>query len=170
RLNELTNNGTSNGTTALIRSFNGPVRKSTPRDAWALEILSVSCKSVGIKRNEIDIINASSCTGNFTFFNGCNISSIASVISIGVVVNVNNDVTRRSRQKRIEIANPWMSQPEQTLNVNNSKTTVPSFVTIKCRINVKMIKNHTGVNPFKINRRGIFVVNILAKANKVKIV
>src|SRR5699024_402023 len=119
----------------------------TPRDAWALEILSVSCKSVGIKRNEIDIINASSCTGNFTFFNGGNISSIASVISIGVVVNVNNDVTGMSRKKRIDIANPWMSPPEYTLNVNNSTTTVPSFVTIKCRINVKMINNHTGVNP-----------------------
>ena len=35
-------------------------------------ILSVSCISVGINRNEIDIINAISWTGKRTFFKGCN--------------------------------------------------------------------------------------------------
>src|SRR5699024_6524211 len=103
RLNALTNNGTNKGIIALIRSLNFPVRKSTPLEACGFDILSVSCIKVGIKRKEIDIIKANSCTGNLTFFNGFNNASIASVISIGVVVNVNKDVININNKKRKEI-------------------------------------------------------------------
>lgn len=56
-----------------------------------------------MNRREIDIIRASSCTGNRIFFKGCNTFSNPSVNSIGVVVRVNNDDTNTNKKKRIDI-------------------------------------------------------------------
>src|SRR5699024_7510039 len=152
---------------ALIRSRNLPVRKSTPLDACALDILSVSCINVGMKRKEMDIISAISWTGNFTFLKGCNKLSIASVISIGVVVSVNRDVIKISKQKRNEITSPILIPPKWNLIENNSYTTGPSFVKNKCNKNVNMIKNQIGVSPFKIKRIGMNVEIMVTTTKKV---
>src|SRR5690625_2055884 len=102
--------------------------------------------------------------GNLILLRGCNIYSIASVISIGVVVKVNSDVIRINKKKRIEIAIPCRTPPTCILKLNISKSTAPSFVTIKCSVEVKIIRNQTGVKPFIIKRREILVEKTLNNA------
>ena len=63
-----------------------PVSISAPRAFCADIILSVSSMSVGMNLSAMDIIIASSCTGNFIFLSGESSRSIASVSVIGDVV------------------------------------------------------------------------------------
>ena len=80
------NSGTRMGTSALARWKILPDSKSAPRAFWADMILSVSSMSVGIKRRAMDIIMASSCTGNRSFFRGESRCSSPSVRAMGLVV------------------------------------------------------------------------------------
>ncbi|MNH31443.1 hypothetical protein D3C79_918110 [compost metagenome] len=59
-----------------------------------------------MKRNEIDIIKANSCTGTFNAFNGFSSTSMPSVIEIGDVVRVKIDVIKTNTRKRTEIKIP----------------------------------------------------------------
>src|SRR5699024_4549483 len=167
RLKAFTNNGTSSGIMAFIRSFIFPVRKSTPLDACALDILSVSCISVGINLSDIVIINANSCTGNLIFFIGPNKLSVASVISIGVVMIVNREVININKQKRIELTSQTLMSTQYNIYINILNDSDHSFVKNNCNKKVNIIRNQIGVTPFILNLIRILVMIIVILIKRV---
>ena len=86
RFKDITNIGTNSEIICIIWFFNFPSLKSTPRDACAFRILSVSLNKVGINLNDIDIIIANIEVLIFNFSNGLNNSSIPFDKSVGLVV------------------------------------------------------------------------------------
>ena len=85
---DITNIGINNEIIWPACSCNLPSLKSTPRDAWAFNILFVSLNKVGIDLKAIEIIIANILVLIFINSSGFNSHSIALVISVGLVVNV----------------------------------------------------------------------------------
>ena len=107
-----TNSGTSSGTMAFARWSRLPVSKSAPRAVCAFMILSVSSRSVGMKRRAMVIIMAISCTGKCTAFRGLSSRSSASVSAMGEVVSVKSDVPA-SRNTSLRLMNTANRTPSQ---------------------------------------------------------
>ena len=86
---DITNIGISNDTICITCFASELSLKSTPLDAWAFKIFSVSANSVGINLKAIDNIIAKILVFIFKSSSGFKIHSIALDISIGLVVKVN---------------------------------------------------------------------------------
>ena len=96
----------------MIFSMNLPSSISTPLDACAFIMRWLSSSNVGIKRSAIEIIIATSCAGNPIFLSGVRRSSIAIVISIGLVVAVTRVVALIIKRSLNTIYSVWNTASE----------------------------------------------------------
>ena len=143
------------GIIALIRFKGLPCSKSAPREVCALIILSVSSRSIGMKRSAMLIIITKTEIGTPIFFNGERSTSIPPASTVGVVVSVRSELPIISRIILTAIF-AARATPSAVIVINPfEKSTLSPVVRNRFKSAVIITISIIGFKPLSINLRGM---------------